>query len=716
MILCDVLKKSTIFLIQILTSLLFVERNVMDRIRVSVVVPVYNSERYLEECIDSILDQTLEGIEIICVDDGSEDCSLKILNSYREHYENFQIIAQRNKYAGVARNNGMKIAHGEYIIFLDSDDTFNPEMLQCMYEKITSTNSDICLCGARCFDSNTGEIFRRKNFLNNIPKKDPFSWRDIPESIYDITSPSPWNMLFSLEFLKENDLAFEECKRANDLRFYGCSLAAANKITSVSDVFVNYRVGHGTNLQANHNHNYLTEYNSLKQIRSYLKTKGIFPELEKAFYKLCVRNINYVLERKNNTDYDMLISYITNDSEALFSLDELKETFGEDHKLYLMMQSHFSSSESNKAYYNLYENRERVPVQVSVIVTAFNDEAYISECLLSLENQTFKEYEIIIVNDGSSDTTEQICKEFLAHTSIQTVFISKENGGLPSAKNFGIEYAKGDYIKFLNGDDYYTSDAIELCLSAAKKYDTDVLITNIEAYPDVKDDSFLKMKTYDFNISCARKHNYFLPCDGKQLFIKMSIQNEFIASMEVMTLKRDFIETNKLRFIENIFYEDDYFAVEAMMNANNVKYLDKTVYMRRVHHNFIMTSTDNSLKKGESRLLIAERIFSKYFDIAMRYEDLRLVFCLNKFIDSQINAAINLIFPKPSEKRFNQYILPYSIDNPAYYCRLSSYYDLRMNNNKLNNRIEKMESSKTWRYTKPLRTIRCLAKRNRTSN
>ena len=88
-------------------------------IKVSVVIPVYNSEKYIEECLDSLINQTLCGIEIICVDDGSEDDSLKILKWYENKYEQISVICQKNQYAGVARNNGMKLAHGKYVIFLD---------------------------------------------------------------------------------------------------------------------------------------------------------------------------------------------------------------------------------------------------------------------------------------------------------------------------------------------------------------------------------------------------------------------------------------------------------------------------------------------------------------------------------------------------------------------------------------------------------------------
>lgn len=93
-----------------------------ENIKVSVIIPVYNSAQYLTKCIESMLNQTLKEIEIICVDDGSTDESLAIIKNYKKLDSRIKILTQENKYAGVARNNGMRIAKGEYLFFLDSDD------------------------------------------------------------------------------------------------------------------------------------------------------------------------------------------------------------------------------------------------------------------------------------------------------------------------------------------------------------------------------------------------------------------------------------------------------------------------------------------------------------------------------------------------------------------------------------------------------------------
>lgn len=104
-------------------------------VKISVIIPVYNVEKYLRECLDSVVNQTFKDIEIICVDDGSTDKSLEILQEYKRKDDRFVILQQRHSGAGAARNYGLKLAEGKYIQFLDSDDYFEPTLLEELYTR-----------------------------------------------------------------------------------------------------------------------------------------------------------------------------------------------------------------------------------------------------------------------------------------------------------------------------------------------------------------------------------------------------------------------------------------------------------------------------------------------------------------------------------------------------------------------------------------------------
>ncbi len=102
---------------------------------VSIIIPVYNASKYLPGCLDSLISQTYEKIEIICVNDGSDDDSLMILEKYAEMDQRISVYSQKNQYAGAARNFGMDHARGKYFLFLDSDDLFMPEMIETVVKR-----------------------------------------------------------------------------------------------------------------------------------------------------------------------------------------------------------------------------------------------------------------------------------------------------------------------------------------------------------------------------------------------------------------------------------------------------------------------------------------------------------------------------------------------------------------------------------------------------
>ena len=114
--------------------------------KVSVIIPVYNVEKYLSECLDSVVNQTLKDIEIICVNDGSPDGSAAILEEYAQKDNRIKVITQENRGLSEARNSGLKIASGEYIAFLDSDDYIDLKFFEQLYKRGIESNSDVVVC------------------------------------------------------------------------------------------------------------------------------------------------------------------------------------------------------------------------------------------------------------------------------------------------------------------------------------------------------------------------------------------------------------------------------------------------------------------------------------------------------------------------------------------------------------------------------------------
>ncbi len=209
-------------------------------VKVSVIVPAYNQEKYIGRCMDSILGQSLEEIEVIAVDDGSTDSTPEILARYQQEDSRVKVLHQQNLYAGVARNKGLQAAQGEYVIFWDSDDYFAEDALEALYREIQEQDADICVGESTRMDMLTGEV-KEKCYLNwdRIPDQRPFSVQDIPQYIFNFGINCTWNKLFKKSFLEKNKLQFSDLKQANDVYFVMAALVSAGRIT-VSDQVVTY--------------------------------------------------------------------------------------------------------------------------------------------------------------------------------------------------------------------------------------------------------------------------------------------------------------------------------------------------------------------------------------------------------------------------------------------------------------------------------------------
>ena len=211
---------------------------------ISIVMPVYNAEKVLRETIDSLQKQSYEDFEVICVDDGSADSTLEILQKTAEDDGRFVILHQENLGAGAARNAGITKAQGEYIIFLDCDDLFSPALLETLFRAAEQEQADVAVCNFSRFGINGKDNQQKGIFTQWLPKdKAIFCYRDCPDFILRVASPIVWNKLYRRSFICRHNLKFDELLTYNDISFSAVSMAAAERVVSVSDSLVRYRIG-----------------------------------------------------------------------------------------------------------------------------------------------------------------------------------------------------------------------------------------------------------------------------------------------------------------------------------------------------------------------------------------------------------------------------------------------------------------------------------------
>lgn len=262
-----------------------------ESVKVSVIIPIYNAERHLAQCLDSVINQTLEEIEIILVNDGSTDHSLQLIRKYQKKDSRVRVIDQENQGAAVARNVGLKEAKGEYLAILDADDFFSPEMLETMYTACKEQDADIGVVRSKEYNEQTRECTDMKFSVKEefLSGKNPFSYHDVPDCIFNIFKGWAWDKLFRREMVERNHLEFQNLKSTNDMLFVYMSLVNANRIYVIDKELAYHRVNVSTSVSSSRDKSWRCFYTALVQMKEDLQAAGVYDEVERSF-------INWVAE------------------------------------------------------------------------------------------------------------------------------------------------------------------------------------------------------------------------------------------------------------------------------------------------------------------------------------------------------------------------------------------------------------------------------------
>lgn len=213
--------------------------------KISIIIPVYNIEEYIEECIQSIIKQTLKEIEVICINDGSTDSCLKILEKYSKENSNIKIINQKNRGQGFSRNIALDHCNGEYVFFLDGDDYIKENALERMYIYAKNENLDILTFDAYLFydknyNGNYKDTLYRYEYLESKTKKGIEFIEEAGENKCFRTES--WLNLYKRDFLINNEIRFSEQKIYEDIIQVFDSYIKSKRIKYVPECFLNRRI------------------------------------------------------------------------------------------------------------------------------------------------------------------------------------------------------------------------------------------------------------------------------------------------------------------------------------------------------------------------------------------------------------------------------------------------------------------------------------------
>lgn len=271
-----------------------VQNDTDEPVKVSVILPIYNVGKYLRQSLDSLINQTLKEIEIICINDGSTDDCYEILEEYKQKDSRIKVIHKENKGTGAARNDGLRLATGECISFVDPDDWVKPNMMERLYSLIKEKNLDIAMCMPDGYDEKNGinapfPYFVDANF-DNIPDDRIFNWRDISPFSYPMCV---WNKLYTKELFDKNHIEFAEGLDFEDHKVIFGSLLTAEKIYFIKEKLYVYRFNREGSVLTDNNRRLIDHIEIFNIVENLMKETNTYNVLRNDFLTYKIHNLLY---------------------------------------------------------------------------------------------------------------------------------------------------------------------------------------------------------------------------------------------------------------------------------------------------------------------------------------------------------------------------------------------------------------------------------------
>lgn len=274
-------------------------------VEISVILPVYNSEDYLEGCLDSLLNQTFKDMEILCIDDGSSDGSPDILKEYEKADNRITVISQENMGVAKTRNKALELINGNYVYFMDSDDFLDRNAFKKLHDNITSNNSDFCIMKAIFVNGDEEYKFPAFDLDKEFEKVNfnrfTFTYKDIKSHVLNDLF-APWLKLYSAGFLKgSEEFTFPEMKSYSDAPFHVKTMLKASRISFVPEYLYYYRENDDSLVHSSSNTINFFKLSDI--IENYLRENNFFDEFKDEFDAFRVVKLVYYMGFADSDEY-----------------------------------------------------------------------------------------------------------------------------------------------------------------------------------------------------------------------------------------------------------------------------------------------------------------------------------------------------------------------------------------------------------------------------
>lgn len=568
--------------------------------RVSIIIPSYNEERYIGECIDSVLQQTLCDFEVLCVDNGSSDSTIEILEGYAKRDSRIHVLSSGEN-AGAARNVGLEAAQGKYLFFLDSDDFIAEDLLDEAVRVAEESRAEIVLFGGSRYNDKDNRLSDKTEFISyrSFPKNAVFSAEEAPGKLFQLTSPSPWSKLFLRSYIIENDLRFQSLANSNDLFFTYAALSLATRITGIDKSFVRHRTNKDDSSQTNKADAPLCFFSALKALDDFLIAKGRDKLFADTLKRRILSTAKCNLSTSSTDDAKRAIfEYLIANWNGWLGLDwqDGDERYSKKtNKLRGYLLSAIDWFKKREAVHPVVSDSLECMIPrrseggpfVSAIVPAYNVGSFIGETLQSLANQTFQNIEIICIDDGSTDDTLQRLLDYAEMDARISVY-HQRNSGLSMARNAGLRLASGDYVYFIDGDDLLLPETFAMLHRTITSDGLDAVFFDADSF--CREGAGLEDEIAHYGSYYHRKGGYEGVFSGLGLLNSFVGNGDYLPSACLYMAKRELLESYDAHFIPAILHEDNDFTFQLMLNAHRTKHMPQRFYLRRVRRDSIMVS------------------------------------------------------------------------------------------------------------------------------
>lgn len=603
--------------------------------KISVIVAVYNTEEYLDRCLESLLNQTYKNMELVIVEDCSTDSSRKLLKKYKEN-ENIKIFYNKeNRGLSYSRNYGLKKSTGDFIGYIDSDDYVEPDYYEKLMRSIKDNKSDIAICDIKLVDEQTNKIQRCKCYTNDF---------DVCSVVNNGFAASACNKLFKRKNIEK--YPFAEGKVNEDIAVVIPTVIQAKKISYADTCY--FYVQRGGSIQNSRFSNkrfdifdgVKTTLERIKNEKDYefYKNAIVYNQLILLLMFAIPKERNFIkrykfLKKFNELSKDCKITKNTNYLEYLENSKKINQIYYKNlvilnEKKMILLDNVWISFYKTLRFLKHKKNRKLIPkidiqsiekaakkqkklteesIKISVVVPNYNYSNYLYQRVYSILNQNYKIHELIILDDASKDNSlfyiEQIEQKISEFVNVKVVVNDINSGNAFSQWQKGINLATGDYVWVAEADDYAKKNFLNEVVSPLKKNnnivisyaDTGFIDSNGYITKNSLVDQIDILKTNHWNASYVNK--------GISEINSYSYLNCTIPNVSGTIIKKgnyDEIFESAKKFHQS----GDWFTYLNILNLGDISYINKTLNYYRVHGNNISQTFDK-----KAHILEIQRIY-----------------------------------------------------------------------------------------------------------